>query len=58
MGISADRRPPGLHLHYSASTLSKTAPEVPPPVVMLAFGLGVTEARLRLRNKFGGEDGG
>lgn len=39
-------------------TLYRNAPEVPPPSVKMAVGLDLREAGLRLRNKFGGEDGG
>lgn len=62
MGVSAGRRPPRLGRHERTSFLFKIAPEVPLPLVKMAIALDirwVAEAgRLRLRNKFDGEDGG
>lgn len=63
VGVSAGRRPPPrLGRHERASFLFKIAPEVPLPLVKMAIALDirwVAEAgRLRLRNKFDGEDGG
>lgn len=39
-------------------TRSKNAPEVPSPSVKMAGAVGMREAGMRLRNKFGWEDGG
>lgn len=55
---SAKRRPPGLGRQENASTLFKNTREVLPPSVKMAVTLGVRKAGLRLRSKFGGEDGG
>lgn len=58
MGVPERRRLPGLRRPKSTFTLSKNAPEVPPPSVKMAVSLSMRGVGLRLRNKFGGEDGG